>query len=177
MALGTDNKLKSSLVSPLKPRKAPALKTKATPAFSPMIKLVDQGVVDDVNNNVLAQAAGSGRMASDSMAGRGMSAGRGQQYRADLAQGSAEADAALKADQNNQQATQQNKLKQLAYDSAMRQEDLANQGLLQQLRMGKFGESLANQGFAQDMLEAKRRGQLARDQIYTDHTPLLRGLS
>jgi len=59
----------------------------------------------------------------------------------------------------------------------MKQEDLANQGLLQQLRMGKFGESLAKQGFAQDMLEAKRRGQLARDQIYADYTPLLKGLA
>jgi hypothetical protein len=141
-----------------------------------MIKLVNQGAVDDMNNNVLAGAAGTGRMARQSMAGRGLSSGQGQQYRADLAQGSAEADASLKSNQNNQQASQQNKLKQLAYDTAMKSEDVSNQGLLQQLRMGRFAEGLAQEGFAEDLSQARRRGQLQLDSIYNDYSPLLRGL-
>ena len=178
MAIGTDNRLKSSLVSPLSKKPKAPMKTppRKTPAYSPMMKLVDQGAVDDVNNNVLAGAAGSGRMAMQDMAGRGLSAGRGQQARADMAQENAVADAALKASQNNQQADQQNKRKKLAYDTALKSEDLANQGLLQQLRMSGFGEDLARQGFEQDMIEAKRRGQLGLDSIFNDFTPLLRGL-
>ena len=50
----------------------------------------------------------------------------------------------------------------------MKSEDLANQGLLQQLRMSGFGEDLARQGFEQDMIEAKRRGQLGLDSIFND---------
>ena len=149
MAIGTDNRLKSSLVSPLSKKPKAPMKTppRKTPAYSPMMKLVDQGAVDDVNNNVLAGAAGSGRMAMQDMAGRGLSAGRGQQARADMAQENAVVDA-LKASQNNQQADQQNKLKKLAYDTAMKSEDLANQGLLQQLRMSGFWKTLQDKALS-----------------------------
>ena len=53
MAIGTDNRLKSSLVSPLSKKPKAPMKTppRKTPAYSPMMKLVDQGAVDDVNNN------------------------------------------------------------------------------------------------------------------------------
>lgn len=178
MAIGTDNRLKSSLVSPLRKQPKASMQNapKKTPAYAPPIQLVDQGAVDDVNNNVLAGAAGSGRMAMQNMAGRGLSSGRGHQARADMAQAMADTGASNKVAQNNEQVSQQNNLKKLAYDTAMKSEDLMNKNLLQQLKMTRTGESLANQGFEQNLIEAKRRGQLGRDSIYNDFTPLLGGL-
>jgi hypothetical protein len=58
----------------------------------------------------------------------------------------------------------------------MKSEDVSNQGLLQQLRMGRFAEGLAQEGFAEDLSQARRRGQLQLDSIYNDYSPLLRGL-
>ena len=148
-----------------------------TPAYSPMMKLVDQGAVDDVNNNVLAGAAGSGRMAMQDMAGRGLSAGRGQQARADMAQRKTPWPTLQQASQNNQQADQQNKLKEACLRHCNEKRgpceprDCCNNSGCQASR-----RPLQDKAFEQDMIEAKRRGQLGLDSIFNDFTPLLRGL-
>lgn len=173
MAIGIDNRLKASSPSPLaRPPAAP----QKTPQYAPMFKTVGQGAVDKVNNNLLAGAAGTGRMASQQMSGRGISAGRGHSMRADMAQAMASADANRQAQQNNLDVADSNRSARLAYESAMRNEEIANKGLLANLGVAQASADLTRQGYAQDLLEARRRGQLGLDQIYVDKTPLFAGM-
>ena len=62
-------------------------KLKATGA--PAYAKVSDTAVTNANNNIIAGTAGIDRAAAQKMGGRGMSAGRGQQARADRAQNSA----------------------------------------------------------------------------------------
>lgn len=170
MAIGVDNRLKSNLSSPI------ARQRKDTPQYAPPPPGISQAAVDDVNSNVMAGVAGAGRMAQQQMAGRGISSGRGQQSRADMAQAMADAKARQQAAQNEMSASGQNRQMRYAYDTAMRGEQLQNQGLLNSLVNSSRGERLAQQGFAQNLEEARRRGQLGLDQIYLDRTPLFQSL-
>ena len=170
MAIGVDNRLKSKMPSPLAPR------TKGTPQYAPPPPGISQSAVDDVNNNVMAGVAGAGRMAQQQMAGRGISAGRGQQSRADMAQAMADVQARQQAAQNEMSAAAQNNQMRYAYDTAMRGEQIQNQGLLNSLVNARRGEQLARRGFDQNLEEARRRGQFGLDQIYLDRTPLFQSL-
>lgn len=176
MAIGIDNRLKASgslLRSPLAP-KSPA--PQKTPQYAPMPPMVSQGAVDDVNNNLLAGVAGAGRMAQQQMGGRGISVGRGQQTRADMAEQMAAVKAQQQAQQNNMDAAAGNQMRRFAYDTAMRGEQIQNQGLLNSLANANRSERLSMKGFDQNLEEARRRGQLGLDQIYLDRTPLFQSL-
>ena len=162
MALGTDNRLKSNISSPLSKR--------------PMAPMVKQGAVDDVNNNVLAGVSGAGRMASQQMGGRGISSGRGQQSRADMAQAMADAKAQQQVQQNNMAASAENQARSLAYDTAMRGEQIQNQGLLDSLTNVRRSEQMSGLNRGNDLSEARQRGMLGLNQIYLDRTPLFQSL-
>lgn len=167
MALGVDNRLKSSLSSPI---------AKKTPQYAQRPQMVSQGAYDDVNNNLLAGVAGAGRMAQQQMAGRGISAGRGQQARADMAQSMADVKARQQAAQNNLEAAADNRSRNLAYDTAMRGEQVANQGLLNSLMNAGRSEMLSKQGDAQALAQAAARGRYGLGQIQLDKTPLFQQL-
>ena len=162
MAIGTDNRLKSSIASPIAMQGRPPM--------------VSQGAVDDVNNNLLAGVAGAGRMARQQMGGRGISAGRGQQARADMAEQMAAVKAQQQAQQNNMDAAAGNRARQFAYDAAMRGEQIQNQGLLDSLNDSKRSEQMSRVNRGQALSEARRRGQFGLDQIYLDKTPVLQSL-
>jgi len=170
MAIGVDNRLKSKMPSPLAPR------TKATPQYAPPPPGISQSAVDDVNNNVMAGVAGAGRMAQQQMAGRGISAGRGQQSRADMAQAMADVQARQQAAQNEMSAAAQNNQMRYAYDTAMRGEQIQNQGLLSRLANAKRSEQLSNQAGAQSVSQAAARGRYGLGQIQLDKTPLFQSL-
>lgn len=176
MAIGIDNRLKASgslLRSPLAP-KSPA--PQKTPQYAPMPPMVSQGAVDDVNNNLLAGVAGAGRMAQQQMGGRGISVGRGQQSRADMAEQMAAVKAQQQAQQNNMDAAAGNRMRRLAYDTAMRGEQIQNQGLLNSLMNAGRSELLAKQGYAQNLGEAVQAGRFGLEQIRLDKTPLFQSL-
>lgn len=173
MAIGVDNRLKAKMPSPLAPKPSAPMQT---PQYAPMPSMVNQGAVDSVNNNLLAGVAGAGRMAQQQMAGRGISAGRGQQARGDMAEQLASVKAQQQAQQNNMDAAAGNQMRRFAYDTAMRGEQIQNQGLLNSLVNSRRGENLAMRGYAQNLEEARRRGQLGLDQIYLDRTPLFQSL-
>lgn len=138
--------------------------------------MVNQGAVDDVNNNVLAGVSGAGRMATQQMGGRGISMGRGQRARADMAQAMANAKAQQQVQQNNMSASAENRARSLAYDTAMQGEQIQNQGLLDSLTSARRNEQMNRVGMGQNLSEARRRGQLGLDQIYLDRTPLFQSL-
>lgn len=166
MAIGADTSLPGNTKSPLR----------GTPAFGAPPPMVNDGRVADQRNNLLAGAAGAGRSAMQGMDRAGLSRGRGQQLRADMAQAGADVEAATAAQQTEMGAANANRAARQAYDTTMRGERNANAGLLEGLRASNVRERLARQGWQQDLFEAMRRGQFGLDSIYLDTSPLLDSL-
>lgn len=127
-------------------------------------------------NNAYESGAGAGRMAVNEMARAGLSRGKGQQYYGDIAQAAADTKAATDAAGVEMGAAQANATARLAYDNTMKQEQLANTGLLEQLRSNAASERLAKRGWQQDLYETLMRGQLGLDSMYLDKTPLIDAL-
>jgi len=115
-------------------------------------------------------------MASQQMGGRGISSGRGQQSRADMAQAMADAKAQQQVQQNNMAASAENQARSLAYDTAMRGEQIQNQGLLDSLTNVRRSEQMSGLNRGNDLSEARQRGMLGLNQIYLDRTPLFQSL-
>lgn len=168
MAVGADMSLPSSSRSPFRGGPAPSLG-----ARPPMIS---DNAVSAKQNNLLAGAAGVGATAMQGMDRAGISRGKGQAFRADLAQAAADADASAQSEQAAMQASDLNARASQAYDTTMRGEQIANAGLLENLRAAGVREQLAKRGWQQDMNEAVRRGRFSLDSIYLDRTPLVDSL-
>lgn len=176
MAIGVDNRLKASnlfLPSPLAQKPAAPQKT---PQYSQMAPTVNQGAVDDVNNNLLAGVAGAGRMAQQQMGGRGISAGRGQRSRADMADQMAMVKAQQQAQQNNMDASARNQASRFAYDTAMQGEQIQNRGLLNSLFDAQGQARNAQNSFGQGLAETIAQGKLGLNRIQLDKTPVLQSL-
>lgn len=160
MALGADTALPSSTKSPLR--------SPSVPKFGAPPPRVNDGAVADMRNNFLAGAAGAGRMAMQGMDRAGVSRGRGQQLRSDMAQAGADVEASTNAARVDMDAANANARAQQAFETTMKGEQLGNQSLLEGLRMSGMRERFAKQGWQQDLNEAMRRGQFGLDSMYLD---------
>jgi hypothetical protein len=138
--------------------------------------MISDAAVASQQNNLLAGAAGTGAAARQGMDRAGISRGRGQQFRADMAQAGADAQAMAESNSVAAGVADANARANQAYDTTMRSEQVGNAGLLESLRVAGNRERIAKQGWQQDMAEARRRGQLGLDSIYVDRTPLIGSL-
>lgn len=172
MAIGADMTLRGS---PPAARRQSVL-AGATPSYGTRPAQFADSALQDMANNETAAAAGSGRAAMQSMDRAGVSRGKGQQMRADMAQASADAAANQSVAGAELGASQANQRANMAYEGAMRGEALANQGLLEGLRNSQVAERLAARGWGQNKREAAMRGQFGLDSMQLDYTPLLNNL-
>lgn len=170
MAIGAD----MTLSAPKKPAPAP-MRREATRPSAGMPPMIADSAVQDVVNNTLA-GGGSGQLALKEMDRAGVSRGRGQQYRADLASAESSAQKRVSAAQAEMGAAAANANARNAYDVMVQGERLSDAGLLEGLRASANMERLAEQRRRQELYEARRRGQLGLDSIYLDYSPLLHGL-
>jgi hypothetical protein len=136
MALGIDNKLKSSMTPSLSPK-------------APSYPQIGDRTVSNANNNIMAGAAGNNRMAQQAMAGRGMSSGKGQDFRANVAQDDATIKAAVGAAKNTMDASSANNAARQQAEHMRKMEDLSTKGILNGLASSQAMNSLAMQGMAQ----------------------------
>lgn len=164
MAIGSDAALPSSTKSPLR--------SPSVPKFGAPPPRVNDGAVADMRNNLLAGSAGSGQAAMQGMDRAGLSRGKGQQLRADMAQAGADVQASTAAAQVDMDAAGSNARAQQAFETTMRGEQLGNQSLLEGLRMSGQRERFAKQGWQQDLIEAMRRGQFGLDSMQLDLSPV-----
>lgn len=171
--IGMDRGLRSTSQQPL--RQQPSAPMRQTPAAARPPGISDAAVQGAVNNQ-LASGYGAGRMALSNQDRAGVSRGRGQQYYANVAQEGADVEGAANATKTMADASAANQNAAWQYDTAMRNEQLANQGLLEGLRNSQAMAQLANQQRGQQLYEAYRNGQFGLDQQQLDYTPLLQGL-
>jgi len=129
-----------------------------------------------VRNNLLAGSAGAGRSAMQGMDRAGLSRGKGQQLRADMAQAGADVQASAAAAKVDMDAANSNARARQSYETTMRGEQLGNQSLLEGLRMSGVREKFAKQGWQQDLVEAMRRGQFGLDSMQLDPSPFVQAL-
>ena len=111
------------------------------------------------------------------MAGRGMSAGRGQQARGERAQQTADIQAGLAAEKAGQQAAQADN-EMLAYNNAIKNNMQNAEGLLDGLRQGQQNQGFAYQQ-ASNSLTGLGNNAFVRDwqsQVKPDTTKILRYL-
>ena len=155
--IGADVGLKGTSRSPLS--------SLATPGYSAAPPMITDRAVQGSVNNTLASSAGSDRAALQEMDRAGISRGRGQQFRADMAQAGADSKARAGAAGAEMEAANSNAAARLAYDSAMQNEQLSNQGLLENLRHSRSMEDVAKQGWRQSLAEAQRKGQYGLDSL------------
>lgn len=132
----------------------------------------------NLQNNLTASAKGSGRASMQKMAGRGMSAGRGQQARGERAQQDADIKAGLAAGKVGQQAAEADNEMSLAYNNAIKNNMQNAEGLLDGLRQGQQNQGFAYQQ-ASNALMGLGNNAFVRDwqsQIKPDTTKILRYL-
>lgn len=175
MAVFADTALPKQTPSPLAPRPT-GTKQASVPSYGYMPPMISDSKVNDQTNNLYAASAGAGRTAMQGMDRAGVSRGRGQQMRADMAQASADVQAGTAAAQVEAGAADANNRARQSYETTMRGEQLSNAGLLENLRSANVREKYAKQGWQQDLYEAMRRGQFGLDSIYLDRTPLIESL-
>jgi len=185
MAIGSDLTLTGGTFAPGPPKPAPpGWPTKPQPAkaagqSSPYGR-APGGIGDDISqsaeNNAMAMGAGAGMASLQSMDRAGVSRGKGQRSRADVAQAGADIGGRMQSQQIQQGIASANAKNQQGYEQSMRMEQLGNQGLLEGLRSQGARERLAGQGWTQDIYEALANGQFSLDQMQLDMSPLLRSL-
>lgn len=171
MAVGLDSSLPARGASPLQPRRSAPMQA-ASPGLGRPPAISDAAVQGAVNNQ-MAAGFGAREMALSDADRRGMSRGKGQRYAAQMAQDAADVKGSVGAAQTEMAAAAANAQARQAYDSTMRNEQIANAGLLEGLRNNDAMERLAGRNVQQDMYEAYRRGQFGLDQQQLDWTPLL----
>lgn len=174
MSIGSDFSLPKPADSPL--RKPPPSRQSSVPSAGYMPPMISDSAVQSQANNLLAGSAGAGRAAMQATDRAGVSRGRGQEFRAEMGQAQADAQARVGAAGVEMGAADANAKARNAYETAMRGEQVANEGLLNNLRHQTAMEQLAKRGWGQDQSEARRRGRLGLDSIYLDASPLLQGL-
>jgi len=179
VAVGADMSLSRLPASPLRgltQAKPASPQQPAVPQFGARPPMISDSRVQDVVNNQLASSAGARELATRSMDRAGVSRGKGQAYYGDIAQAGGDVQARNAAAETEMGAASANASAQAAYDSAMRNEQLTNAGLLESMRNAEARERMAKMGWQQDLYEATRRGQFGLDQYQLDFTPLLSGL-
>lgn len=171
MAIGLDSSL---------PKQRPPVLAKPgsqqQPSMPTRAPQIADRTVQAAANNAYESGAGARQMAVNEMARPGVSRGKGHQYYGDVAQSAADTKGATDAAGLEMGAAQSNAAARLAYDNTMKQEQLANAGLLEQLRSNSSAERLAKQGWQQDLYETLMRGQMGLDSMYLDKTPLIDAL-
>jgi hypothetical protein len=157
---------------------APRTGGKRSPLAMPNLRppMIADSAVQSQANNAFAAGAGAGRSSLMATDRAGISRGRGQKYRADMASANSMAQSTNAANQITQDAGNANASARLAYDNAMRGEQMQYAGLLEGLRSTSAMNQLARRGFGQDASEARARGKFGLDSIYLDKTPLLGAL-
>lgn len=188
MAIGSDLTLGGGTFSPGPPKPPPlSWPTKQQPATatgkagqSNPYGRAPGGIGDDISqsaeNNAMAGSAGVGMASLQGMDRAGVSRGKGQRSRADVAQAGADIGGRMQSQQIQQGIASANAKNQQGYEHSMRMEQLGNQGLLEGLRSQGARERLAGQGWTQDIYEALANGRFSLDQMQLDMSPLLRSL-
>ena len=177
MAIGADRSLPSRVTSPL--RAAPAgpspVAPRAAPSAAAMAPRIDDRRVADQSNNLYART-GAKELALQGMDKAGISRGKGQQFRAEMAQ--AQQSSANRADAMRTEAgaSQANVSAAQQYEAMRNSEKMSNEGLLQNLRDSERQERMARQSAGMDAYETALRGQFNLDSMQLDYTPLLRQL-
>lgn len=171
MAIGADYGLPKQNPSPLRAPPPGVSAQKSAPSYGYMPPMVNDNAVQSMVNNQLANG-GAGEMSLRSMDRAGMSRGRGQQYIADVAAAQSAAEGRSAAAQTEASAAGANANARMAYANTMRNEQLSNAGLLENLRSSSAMERLSREGWRQNMYEAMRRGQFQLDSLQPDYGPL-----
>jgi hypothetical protein len=174
MAIGADGGLPTLSQRPL--AQPPAAKRRVTPQYDSAPPVIADRSVQAAVNNQLAASAGGGRTALQGLDRAGMSRGRGQAFRADMAQAEADATARAGAAQTEMGAAAANAGARNAYDFAMRSEGMGNDGLLEGLRSTAAMSQIGRAERSQNASEAMRRGRFGLDSIQLDYSPLLQAL-
>ena len=149
MALGIDNKLKSSMT--------PAMSPKA-----PSYPQIGDRTVTNANNNIMAGAAGNNRMAQQAMAGRGMSSGKGHDFRANVAQDDATIKAAVGAAKNTMDVSSANNAARQQAMQIRAMEDISTKGILQGLSSMEAMNALNAMGRMQGIQNYNQESHLNR---------------
>lgn len=134
--------------------------------------------ITNMQNNLTAAQKGSDRASMQKMAGRGMSAGRGQQARGERAQQDADVKGGLAAGKVAQQAAQADNEMSLAYNNAIKNNMQNSEGLLDGLRQGQQNQAFAYQQASNAMMNLGSNA-FVRDwqsQIRPDKNKILRYL-
>lgn len=174
MALGAQASLS---IAPPKPQpQQNAFASANMPSYAPRPPMISDSVVQTYGNNKIAGAAGAGRMAMTDADRAGLSRGKGQRYAADIAQAGADVGARNDAVGAQMQASAANVGAQNEYENTMRNEQLGNAGLLENLRHQTSMAGTQRRGLQQNMYEAMRNGQFGLDQIRPDYSRLLGSL-
>ena len=158
MALGIDNKLKSSMTPQLSPK-------------APSYPQIGDRTVTNANNNIMAGAAGNNRMAQQAMSGRGMSSGKGQDFRANVAQDDATIKAAVGAAKNTMDASSANNAARQQAEQIRAMEDINTQGILNGLAGSQAMNSLNKQGMGQSLQNFNNESHLSRQLNKFDAQP------
>lgn len=174
MAVGSDMAIRAPQPSPLRP--AAPKQTQQAPSYMARPPMISDRTVQSAVNNQLAAGFGAREAALKGSDRAGISRGRGQQYYATTAQEAADAQAEAGAAQTQMMASASNAAAQQQYDTAMRNEELMNSGLLEGLRNASAMERLNRRGNSMQLEQAMRRGQFGLDSIGLDYSSLLAGL-
>jgi hypothetical protein len=158
MALGIDNKLKSSMTPSLSPK-------------APSYPQIGDRTVSNANNNIMAGAAGNNRMAQQAMAGRGMSSGKGQDFRANVAQDDATIKAAVGAAKNTMDVSSANNAARQQSEQIRKMEDISTQGILNGLAGSQAMNSLNRQGAMTALNNSNNMAFVQRQQNKFDAQP------
>ena len=151
---------------------------KQSPLAMPNLRppMISDASVQSSVNNTLAAGAGAGRSSLMATDRAGISRGRGQAYRAQMADAAAAAEAQNQAAQTTQDVNNANASARLAYETAMKGEQLQGRGLLEGLRNSNAMAQASRRGIYQNQLEADARGRFGMSSIQLDKTPLLQAL-
>lgn len=169
MAVGADFSLPRA-------RGASVPAVQGAPSYGAAPPRVNDRAVQSMANNQLVSGAGTRESALQSMDRAGVSRGRGQQYRADMAQAMADEDGRTAAAGTEQGAEMANRSARQAFDNTMANERLAYGGLLQGLRGNALGERAAQMGWQQSLYEAIRNGQFQLNSQQLDYSPFVNSL-
>lgn len=145
-------------------------------AFGRAPQAISDEAVQNVTNNQLARSAGAGMSALQGMDRAGVSRGKGQRSRADMAQAMADVGAQGQAARTQMGAASMNAKAQQDWENMRRQEQLGTQGLLEGLRSQRARERMSGMGFAQNIYEALANGQMNLNSIQLDYSPFLSSL-
>jgi hypothetical protein len=174
MALGAQSRM--SIPQPKPQPQQNAVASSNAPSYGRRPPMISDDVVQTFGNNRIAAAAGAGRQAMTEADRGGLSRGKGQQYAADIAQAGADVGARNEAVGAQMLASAANAGAQNDYENAMRNEQLGNAGLLENLRHQNSMAGTQRRGMQQSMYEAMRNGQFGLDQIRPNYSSILGSL-